>query len=289
MKAAVVAEVGQAPTLADRPEAHPASGEILIEMLAASLNPADLVIADGAFHKGHPPLPYVVGLEGVGRIAASPERGMAFVYGGGLGVARDGTAADRFIAPANSLIIDLPLGADPVMAAALGTAGAAGWLPITWRAATGPEDIVLVLGATGTAGRVALQAARLAGAARVVAAGRNRARLEAVKRLADASVWLGEEDLPQAFRTACQGLPTVIYDAVFGPPLEAALAVAAPQARIVQVGSSAGSTATFSSATVRGKQLNVLGYSNLGTPPTSSPMPTARWWTVRSTDLCSST
>jgi NADPH2:quinone reductase len=266
MKAAVVAEVGQTPTLVDISEPHPASDETLVEMQAASLNPADLAIARGVFHKGHPPLPYVVGLEGVGRIASSPGGAKVFVYGGGLGVTRNGTAAEWFVAPPNSLVIDLPDAVDPRMATALGTAGAAGWLPITWRAATRAEDVVLVLGATGTAGRVALQAARFAGASRVVAAGRDRRRLEAVAPLADASVWLGQDDLPEAFRTACQSAPTVIYDALFGPPLEAALAVAAPGARIVQVGSSAGVTATLSSSTVRGKQLNVFGYSNLGAP-----------------------
>ncbi|MGZ5384079.1 MAG: zinc-binding dehydrogenase [Acidimicrobiia bacterium] len=236
-------------------------------MQAASLNPADLAISRGLFHKGHPPLPYVVGLEGVGRITSGPGAGrMAFAYGGGLGVTRNGTAADRFVASTRSLIIELPDGADAGVGAALGTAGAAGWLPIIWRAGTGPDDVVLVLGATGTAGRIALQAARFAGAARIVAAGRDRSRLEAVSDLADATVWLEAENLSEVLLAACETAPTVIYDPLFGLPFEAALSVAAPRARIVQVGSSAGATATFSSSTVRGRQLNVLGYSNLGAP-----------------------
>ena len=267
MKAAVVSEIGTAPGLDHISEPDPAPGEILFEMQAASLNPADVAISRGLFHKGHPPLPYVVGLEGVGRISSGPGEGrLAFAYGGGLGVTRNGSAAGWFVASQNSLIIDLPDGADAAVASALGTAGAAGWLPIIWRAETGPEDVVLVLGATGTAGRVALQAARFAGAARIVAAGRDQGRLEEVAALADATVWLGAEDLPEALRTACETAPTVVYDPLFGSPFEAALSIAAPGARIVQVGSSAGVTATFSSSTVRGKQLNVLGYSNLGAP-----------------------
>lgn len=263
MRAATITAIGTPAVLRDVSDPQPASSEFLVQMVAASLNPADLAISRGAFHQGHPQLPYVVGLEGVGRTTSGA---LAFVYGGGLGVQRDGTASEVFVAPATALIIDLPAAADPAVAAALGTAGMAGWLPITWRAETRAGDVVLVLGATGTAGRVALQAARFAGAGRVVAAGRNRPRLEEVSALADATVWLGEADLPEAFRTACQGSPTVVYDALFGPPLEAALTAAAPRARILQVGSSAGVTATFSSPIVRGKQLSILGYSNMGAP-----------------------
>lgn len=108
---------------------------------------------------------------------------------------RSGTATEWFVAPANSLVIDLTDAVDLRMATALGTAGAAGWLPITWRAATRAEDVVLVLGATGTAGRVALQAGRFAGASRVGAAGRDRRRLEDVAPLTDASMWPGQDDL----------------------------------------------------------------------------------------------
>ena len=267
MKAALVTEVGRSATLGEIAEPNPASDEILVEMQASSLNPADLAIAKGVFHKGHPPFPYVVALEGVGRISSGVEQGrMVFVYGGGLGVGRNGTAAERFIASSESLVIELPDEADPQVAAALGTAGAAGWLPIIWRAETKPGDVVLALGATGNAGRIALQAARFAGAGRIVAAGRDRGRLEEVAPLADATVWLGEDDLPNAFRTACEGNATVIYDALFGAPLEAAITVAAPGARVVQVGSSAGQTATLPSSVIRGRQVNVLGFSNMGAP-----------------------
>ncbi|HKZ29850.1 MAG TPA: hypothetical protein VJ482_09450 [Acidimicrobiia bacterium] len=90
--------------------------------------------------------------------------------------------------------------------------------------------------------------------------------MDEVAALADAMVWLGAENLPEALLTACETAPTVVYDPLFGMPFEAALSIAAPRARIVQVGSPAGVTATFASSTVCGKQLNVLGYSNLGAP-----------------------
>ncbi len=266
MRAALIGALGEAPRLGDLGEPRPGPEEVLVDLVAASLNPVDLAISRGAFHRGHPPLPYVPGVEAVGRVASGDEVGrLAFAYGGGIGVSRNGTLSDHFVVPRDALI-DLPEEADVKVAAALGTAGAAGWLPITWRAETGPDDVVLVLGATGTAGRVALQAARFAGAAKVIAAGRNRERLDALTSLADALVWLQDEDLAGALSRACDGAATVIYDPLFGPALEAALMVAAPAARIVQVGASAGPTATLPSSMIRGKRLNLLGYSNQGTP-----------------------
>ncbi len=79
-------------------------------------------------------------------------------------------------------------------------------------------------------------------------------------------MWLGEDDLTGALAAACEGGATVIFDPLFGPPLEAAIGVAAPDARIVQVGASAGPTATLPSAAIRGRALNLLGYANRRAP-----------------------
>jgi NADPH2:quinone reductase len=129
-------------------------------------------------------------------------------------------------------------------------------------------ETVLVLGATGTVGLVAMQGARLLGAGRVVAAGRSAPGLERARRLgADAVVSLEEDDLVGAFREACGGDgPTLVVDPLWGEPVVAAAGAAARGARIVHIGQSAGPTAPFVSADVRGKQLNVLGFSNFGTP-----------------------
>jgi NADPH:quinone reductase-like Zn-dependent oxidoreductase len=165
-------------------------------------------------------------------------------------------------------VIPLPDGADPVVAAALGTAGVAGWLPVTWRAPVRPDDRVLVLGATGASGAVALQGARLLGAARIVAAGRRPEALERAAHLgADATVSLAAESLPDALREAAGGDgPTLVIDPLWGAPLVAALEAAAPRARIVHFGQSAGAEASIPSGLVRGKQLDILGYSTFGVP-----------------------
>ena len=114
-------------------------------------------------------------------------------------------------------------------------------------------DRVLVLGATGTVGQVAVQAARLLGAGHIVAAGRDPAGLERALELgADEAVGLDGDF----------GEPTYVFDPLCGEPLERAVAAAAPGARIVQLGQAAGATATLPSAAIRGKHLDLYGYTD---------------------------
>lgn len=104
-------------------------------------------------------------------------------------------------------IVPVPEGADPVVAWGLGLAGLAGWLPLAWRAPVRPDDRVLVLGATGTLGHVAVQAAKPLGASHVVAAGRRAAGLVRARAAgADAVVRLDEPgELAERLRTASGG------------------------------------------------------------------------------------
>ncbi len=162
-----------------------------------------------------------------------------------------------------------PDGIAPELAASLGVAGLAGWVPLAWRAPVRADDVVLVLGATGTVGLVAIQTARLLGARRVVAAGRNEQALErARERGADAVVRLDEGvDLEAAFREACGGDgPTLVFDPLWGEPARAAVEAAAPKARIVNLGQSAGPDSNLRSGAIRGKNLDLLGYTNFAVP-----------------------
>jgi NADPH2:quinone reductase len=145
----------------------------------------------------------------------------------------------------------------------------AGWAPVAARAPVRADDRVLVLGATGTVGSVALQAARVLGAERVVAAGRDEAALRRTLELgADATVTLDGDDLAERLRDACGGDgPTLVVDPLWGEPVRAATEAAAPGARIVHLGQSAGAEATFASSVIRGKQLSVLGYSDFAQSP----------------------
>jgi NADPH:quinone reductase len=202
----------------------------------------------------------VPGCEAVGRAAGR----RVYVFGDGLGIARDGTLAERAVVAEERLI---PIGDDVAdeLAVAYGIAGIAGWLSVTTRGRVGQGDRVLVLGATGAVGQVAVQAARLAGAERVVAAGRRAERLARTRELgAHAAVEL-TGDFAAVAKEACGGDgATVIVDPLWGPPLATALEAAAPRARVVHIGQSAAPAATLTSAAVRGKQIDILGFSNFG-------------------------
>jgi NADPH2:quinone reductase len=262
MQAAEIREIGAPPTTVTR-ESPSAEGDdrVVLDVLAAALNPVDVAIGTGRFYAGHPPLPYVPGIECVGRPAG--EQRLVYAQGSGMGISSDGFAAEQVSVPASALI-DLPDGTDPVLAAALGTAGLAGWMAVTARGRASGDDVVVVLGATGTVGRVALQAARGRGVRRLVAVGRNPDKLAGLGDLADATVPIEGDDLAGRITAACEQPPTLVIDGVWGAPAVAAMAAAAPGARFVQLGASAGPEAAVQSAAVRGKQLDVLGYSNFG-------------------------
>lgn len=238
MRAARIAEL-KAPPRAVEVDDRPG---IAIE--AVALNPLDLAVANGVFYGGHPPLPYEPGCEAVGR---AEDGALVYLFGDGRGTAKPGFLAERVDVPAD-LPLPLPEGTDPALAAAVGIAGIAGWVPVAWKAKVTPDDRVLVLGATGAVGRVAVQAATLLGAAQVVGAGRTPGR--GVVGLDEIGAAFGDEGF------------TVCIDPIWGEPLAKALAHAAKHARIVHLGQAAGPEAPLRSADVRGKELHVLGHSN---------------------------
>jgi NADPH:quinone reductase len=261
MRAGVITTLGEPPEVRELPEPEVGEGEVLVEVECVPLNPVDIAIGAGTFYGGRPPLPYVPGEEAIGKRVDTGER--VWVYGrfsGGL--------AERVAAPEASLS-PVPEGAEPALAGAAGIAGMTGWLPVTWRAPVREDDRVLVLGATGAVGLVALQAAKVRGAARVVAAGRDPDGLERARRLgADDVVELdGGDDLVDRFRAACGGDgPTYVVDPLWGAPLEAAVEACARHSRIVHLGRSAGPEATLTSSDVRGKSLDLHGLSTGHTP-----------------------
>jgi NADPH:quinone reductase len=258
MRAAQIAELGTPP------QAVTVEGDGSVEIVAVALNPLDLNVGAGRFYGGHPPLPYVPGCEAVGRL----DGGSVYLFGEGYGLRRDGFLVERVDFPAH-LAVPVPDGLDDGVAATAGIAGIAGWLPLAQVAPVRPDDRVLVLGATGTVGSITVQVARLLGAERVVAAGRDRDRLERARELgADETVSLDGGDLAERMREAAGGDgPTLVVDALWGEPVRAAVEAAAPGARIVHVGQSAGPEATFPSAAVRGKRLSILGHSNFALSP----------------------
>lgn len=151
--------------------------------------------------------------------------------------------------------------------AALGLSAVAAWEVLEGRAALRPGEQVLVLGAGGVVGQVAVQAARLLGARRVVAAARSdAARARAAACGADVVVDLrdGEDadSLASRLRLACEGDVDVVVHPLAGVPGTAAVLALAEGGRLVNLGSSAGGTLGVDSAAVRSRTASVLGYTN---------------------------
>jgi NADPH:quinone reductase len=178
----------------------------------------------------------------------------------------DGSLAELCAVPEAELV-RLPDGAADTHVAALGLSAVAAWMALTWRAELRPGDQVLVLGAGGVVGQVAVQAARLLGARRVVAACRSEAaQRRAAAAGADVVVPLSDDDevapLAGRFAEACGGDVDVVVDPLCGVPASAACRVLGPWGRMVNLGSAAGPTATFDSASLRSRSAAVLGYTN---------------------------
>ena len=266
MRAALVSEIGEPPALGGAEEPEGGGGRALLEVLAAPVNPIDVAIANGSFYSGAPPTPYTAGKDGVGRViraeGLTPGSRVYFTTPGGLG-GTEGAMAER-AACAEEDLFPVPDGIDAELAACFGIAGLAAWLTLEWRAKLEEGETVLVLGASGALGTIAVQAAKLLGAGRVVAAARDSDGLERARRLgADATVDLSQGgDLAAAFRGAAEGEIDVTVDPLWGPPAVAAADASARFGRLVQIGQSAGAEATLTSSSIRGKMLSILGHTS---------------------------
>jgi NADPH2:quinone reductase len=262
MRAAIVAEWGAVPELVEVEEPRAGRGELVVAIEAGGLNPVDLVTWSGRYPGPPRPLGSVIGREGVGRA----ENGRRFYFDGA--VVPFGSFAERSLIDPE-LAFPLPDGVDAAAALALGIAGLAGWVGIEWRGGLEAGETVLVLGASGTVGLVAVQAAKLLGAGRVVAAGRSEAGLARAAALgADATVRLEGDagTMAAAFREVAGGEIDLVLDPLWGEPAVAALLCTAPGGRLVQIGHSAGADATIPVAALRPKMIEIRSHGATGVP-----------------------
>jgi NADPH:quinone reductase len=268
MRAAVVEAVGSPPVPADVDEPVRQDGAALVDVEAAPLNPVEIRVAAGRHPRRAQP-PYVPGLEGAGRVVESarvpPGRRVRFEGRALPGFGAQGTLAERAAVPEESLV-ELPDEADGDLAAALGVVGITALLALD-RAAPVDGRRVLVLGATGAVGQMAVQLAKLMRAGRVVGAGRSGERLERVRELgADEVVELGDGDLTDAFERAAGGPLDIVIDPLWGEPAMAALRAFASEGRLVNVGQSAGADVRVPLESVRNRQGAIHAISSGWTP-----------------------
>jgi NADPH:quinone reductase-like Zn-dependent oxidoreductase len=255
--AAVLHEYNEAPRYEEVADPSPEAGQVVVDVGAAALHHLDLFKASGNFYLEQP-LPSVVGTDGVGLAAG---RRVYFDA-----AAPHGSMAERSVAGEGSLF-DVPDALDDATAAALGNTGLAGWLALSWRAGFEPGETVAVLGATGQVGNVAVQAAKLLGAGRVIAVARPGERLDRMlERGADAVVDVEAGDLTERLREAAGGEVDVIIDSLWGEPAVAAMGAAARFGRHVQVGQLASPGLDLSAPAIRSKSLDVRGFMGLHPP-----------------------
>ncbi|MFZ0743888.1 MAG: zinc-binding alcohol dehydrogenase family protein [Terracidiphilus sp.] len=267
MQAAVVNVLGQPPIYQTFPEPVAGEGEVIIQVRAAGLHPIVKALASGSHYAGKGEVPVVPGVDGVGTLSDGSRVYFTF--------ARKpwGSMCERTVAP-RSKCLPLPADLNDVQAAAIANPGMSAWLSLKDRAGVVAGETVLVMGATGVAGQLAVQVARQLGARRVIAAGRNVAAI--VAEDVDAIIALGEPEdaVRDAFAAEASKGIDVVIDYLWGRPTELLLealamgfsASAGKPTRLVEVGESAGKTITLPGATLRSIDLKLLG-SGFGSVP----------------------
>jgi NADPH:quinone reductase-like Zn-dependent oxidoreductase len=258
MKAAIVTEAGKTPLYDHFEEPVPATDEVRISVSTAALSPIVKGRASGKHYSASGHLPFVVGIDGVGYL----DDGRRVYFG--LPRAPFGSMSELTVVPMAHCVM-LPDGLDDVTAAAIANPGMSAWAAFKERAHLIAGETVLVNGATGSAGSLAVQIAKHMGAKKVIATGRN---VEALKALnADVMIPLGASDdafedaLQEQFRTGVD----VIVDYLWGESAERviiAAAKAAPEGypiRFVHIGSVSAQNITLPSAALRASAIELMG------------------------------
>lgn len=260
MRAIVVEKPGQSPVAAEFPDPEPAAGEQELELVAAGVHWVVRSLASGQHYGSQDSYPLVPGVDAVARTADG-----RLVFTGWVR-SPWGTMAERLAAPVG---LELPDGADPLAIAAGLNPGMSCWLPLVARKdELGSLGTVLVIGATGMAGRMAAQAALHLGAHRVVGVGRDPERLA---HLAELGITTAHADAPDPARAIAEALdgsaPSLVLDYVWGSAAEAAFGALARRGMgdddaditYTQIGSLGGPTAALPGSLLRSRRIRIVG------------------------------
>ncbi len=267
MKAAIVPQAGRAPVYGDFNEPVPVSGESRIAVTAAALSPVVKARASGTHYSSSGDFPIGVGIDGVGRL----DDGSRVHFF--LPRAPYGSMAETVVVPSSQCTI-VPDGLDDITAAAMAIPAMSSWLALKERANFTAGETVLVNGATGTSGRLAVQVAKYLGAKKVIATGRQAATLQSIKALgADETIPLDEnrDAMENAFKEQFAGGVDIVLDYLWGQSAEC-LPIAASRAgtdkpiRFIQIGTASGTNISLSGAILRSTAIELKG-SGLGSVP----------------------
>ena len=267
MHAALVEDFSRPPRYGETSLPVANEGEVLLKVRAAALSNLVRSQANGSHYSSATTLPFTPGNDGVGVTAAEGERVYFLSPRAPYGSMAEYTVVSR------AMTIPVPANIDDVDAAALGNPGLATWGSLLARAKLQAGEAVLINGATGIAGKQAIQVAKYLGASKIIATGRNEEALKELQVLgANETISLKqpEESLLRSFRSALFGVQ-VVLDFLWGSSAELILKAAAghgspegePRIRFVQIGAIGGSTITLPAQLLRSSGVELLG-SGLG-------------------------
>ncbi|MEO7215887.1 zinc-binding alcohol dehydrogenase family protein [Mucilaginibacter sp.] len=261
MKAAVIHQAGDIPKIENIAEPIAKPHEQIVNVTAASIKNLDRMRAKGLHYDKYTSFPAVVGIDGVGKLEDGKR-----VYTS----SPNGMMAER-VAIAKGYALPIPANVDDVTAAALPNPAISAWLSLVWKGQLKKGSCVLISGATGITGKLAIQIAKHFGAAKIVATGRNPHALEQLKSLgADVVISLrqSDEEIKQALKVEAQQQPfDIVVDYLWAHPAELILEVlsghdlnALPHpVRFIQVGEMAGSNITLPAAALRSSMIEICG------------------------------
>lgn len=266
MKAAVLHNYGENPRYEDFPEPVPGEKEELIDVKAVTLENIHKMIARGehfASSQFISDFPTILGFDGIG------ERADGKIVGFGGPRQPYGAMAEKTVVPKSNMVL-IPEDIDAITAASVPGSALTSLFPLKWGANIVKGETVLVNGATGVSGKLAVQVAKLLGAGRVIGTGRNSVSLKKVKELgADAVIDLKQSDnkIVEAFQEEAKDGYDIIIDYVWGKPTELLLQALTPDkikitrksTRLVQLGEKAGSDISLSASMLRTSGVEIFG------------------------------
>ena len=278
MRAALVHAFDKPPSFGSFAPPTAAGSDVLITVKAAAVSPVVRLSASGLLYVAGSPLPFIPGVDGVGHIAGKPSSRVYFAFP----TAPYGALAETVAIP-RALTIPIPDGLSDIDAAALANPAMSSWVALTRRTKLQRGETVLVNGATGAAGRLAVQIAKHLGAGRIIATGRNKQRLEEVKALGASELIVldgSKEEMVARFKAAIQSGVDVVLDYLWGASAEQIVTACinagsrtdkARRIRFINIGQSSGPSVNIAAIPFRSSALEVLG-SGLGSEPNSELM-----------------
>ncbi|MEU0084717.1 zinc-binding alcohol dehydrogenase family protein [Streptomyces sp. NPDC006274] len=256
--AARLTDLGRPPEVTEVDLPEPGEGEVVVDLHFAALNPLDTYVVQGTVG-GAAARPRTLGVEGAGVCEGRP----VVVHGTGLGIVRDGTWAERVVAPRDALV-PVPDGIGLTAAASAAVVGTTAIRVTRDLGRIDGNDRVLVLGAGGAVGLAVTSLCKAAGAQvwgqtaspgkakAVMAAGAEPVLAATAARLADAADVV---------------VPTVVFDALGGAFTGTAVELLAENGRLISYGTSADPESTLPMRVLYRKNLTLAGYGGVGEPP----------------------